>query len=174
MLPSKHKLLLVELVHKIYSFQRSNSSSMNYSYFLKVERFSLLDQYVVEKLCDLSRYIECFGSTLIVEITERHLQLYKYTIEGEYALKDAGAILALDGFTYESNIVLDVTRHDVIKLELSYVRESLAKAEFIEWLYTIKELGIKIVAKQVQTKEDYDLTLSLPFDYVQGYYEVLN
>lgn len=171
---SKHNLLLIEIINKIHSFQHSTLSSVGYDYFVNVERFSLLDSVIVESLCSLSKAIESAGSRLVVEITERHEGLYNYTAESEYALKDSNALLALDDFTYDSCLVLDSTRHDFIKLDLRHVKENLKSNDFIDWLYLVKELGIKIVAERVEVKEDYNLALSLPFDYFQGYYEGLS
>lgn len=174
MLPSRHNWLVIELANKIYKLEKSISTMERQAYFVNVERFSLMDRSVVESLCTLNRRLSRFNSYLIVEITERNEGLSPYTIEAEYVLKDSDVLIALDDFTYESVVVLDDTRHDFLKLDMRYVNSKRGDQEFVNWLYDVSEIGIKIVAERVETKGDYLLAQSLPISYFQGYYKGLS
>ncbi|GIU33134.1 EAL domain-containing protein [Shewanella sp. MBTL60-007] len=173
MLPSKHNWLIIELANKIYHIEKSMSRMGSQSYFLNVERFSLMDRSVVESLCTLNRRLKRFNSFLIVEITERNEGLSPYTIEAEYVLKDSDVLIALDDFTYESAIVLDDTRHDFLKLDMRYINNNKENEQFIDWLYDVNQIGVKVIAERVETKIDYLLAQSLPISYFQGYYRGL-
>lgn len=170
MLPSKHNLLTIELVNKINIFKKSIITMESQAYFVNVERFSLMDQCVVKSLCMLNKRLKYFNSYLVVEITERHDVLSPYTIEAEYILKDADILIALDDFSYDSVVILDDTRHDFIKLDMRYVKSNKNNKYFVDWLYNVNEIGIKLIAERVETKNDYLLAKSLPFNYFQGYY----
>ncbi|WP_326515522.1 EAL domain-containing protein [Shewanella sp. D64] len=169
MTPSKHNFILMEIANKL-TFFNGRKKAKNNHYFINVERFSLLDNHVVKSLCRLSQSFQRTGSTLVVEITERHIALSPYTIEAEYKLKEANILIALDDFTYDVHSELNAARHDYVKFDLRYIRDNRYFNTFVDWAFEIKELGVKIIVECVETEHDALLAHSLPFDYFQGYY----
>ncbi|WP_159105293.1 EAL domain-containing protein [Shewanella marina] len=171
LLPTKHNALLVEIIDKIYVYQQHNNTKAIY-YFINVERFSLLDSRVVDSLCELSKFVDKFNSKVVVELTERHVELNQYIVEAEFKLRDAGVYLAFDNFTYQSELLPSELICDFVKMDISYIKSMINKVWFIDWLYHMEEHGIKMIAERIETQQDYQLALSLPVNYLQGFYRI--
>lgn len=171
LLPTKHNALLIEIINKIYIYQQRNNTKGIY-FFINIERFSLLDSVVIDKLCELNLFISKFNSKVVIELTERHIEINKYIVEAQFKLRDAGMYIALDNFTYQSGLLPSELICDFVKMDISYIKSMISQVWFIDWLYHMEEHGIKMVAERIETQQDYLLALSLPINYLQGFYRI--
>ena len=91
-------------------------------------------------------------------------------------LKQNGIAISIDDFGsgYSSLNVLANVEADVIKLDkkfLEYARRDSKAPEFVKYLIRMmKELGYKVIAEGVETREQLDLLKNADCDMVQGYY----
>ena len=112
-----------------------------------------------------------------LEITESSaLKNRNILLDNMNALGNLGCSFALDDFgTGESNLnyILDMPVQ-LIKFDRSMVQDYFvnerAKVVMRSTVAMIKEIGLKIVAEGVETKEQLDAMKELGVDYIQGYY----
>ncbi len=114
---------------------------------------------------------------LEAEITESVFMLDLSTLTGNLKkLKQNGIAISIDDFGsgYSSLNVLANVEADVIKLDkkfLEYARRDSKAPVFVKYLIKMmKELGYKVIAEGVETKEQLDLLKNADCDMVQGYY----
>lgn len=169
----KHKRLLNEIVNKIHH----NHTERNPSYFINIERISLLDTEVVNRIMGLNDYLTKQGTNLTVEITARHPELSKFTKEAKYKLKDSGVNIALGKFDANHFDIAGLAFYDYVKFDCQYVLNERNKgingyqSDFIHFLFNIVEMGVSTIAEKVETKAEYDFITSLPFTHLQGGYD---
>ncbi|TVL21166.1 hypothetical protein AYI92_06650 [Shewanella xiamenensis] len=168
----KHKILIGEIIEKTLKF---NDLVKDVSYFVNVERFSLLDSDVVNRIILLNNFLKNHDSTLVVEVTERHPELSKFTREAKYKLKDNGVMIALDKFKIKHFGLTDLKFYDYIKFDCPSIiktkNNNELNNEFIHFLYNLVEMGISTVAERVETEDEYNYIMSLPFTHLQGFYD---
>ncbi len=112
-----------------------------------------------------------------LEITESSTLHYRnILLENMNALGRMGCSFSLDDFgTGESNLnyIVDMPVQ-IVKFDRSMVQDYFvnerAKTVMRATVSMIKEIGLKIVAEGVETKEQLDAMEELGVDYIQGYY----
>ena len=115
--------------------------------------------------------------TINLEITETStLNQRNILLENMRSLKDLGCSFSLDDFgTGESNLnyivdmPVDIVKFDRTMTQDYFVNER-AKLVMGATIRMIKELGLKIVAEGIETKEQLDCMIELGVDYIQGFY----
>jgi len=113
---------------------------------------------------------------LILEITESVMQNIKISYEIIHELKKIGVIVAIDDFGtgYSSLSVLNNLPIDLVKIDKSFVDESLTKANTASLIKTIikmgEDLNFHLVAEGIETKEQAEFFQQSGCDYGQGYY----
>ncbi len=116
-------------------------------------------------------------TSINLEITESSTLHYRnILLENMNALGRLGCSFSLDDFgTGESNLnyIVDMPVQ-IVKFDRSMVQDYFvndrAKTVMRATVAMIKEIGLKIVAEGVETKEQLDAMEELGVDYIQGYY----
>ncbi len=116
-------------------------------------------------------------TSINLEITESSTLHYRnILLENMNALGRLGCSFSLDDFgTGESNLnyIVDMPVQ-IVKFDRSMVQDYFvnerAKTVMRATVSMIKEIGLKIVAEGVETKEQLDAMEELGVDYIQGYY----
>ncbi len=116
-------------------------------------------------------------TSINLEITESSTLHYRnILLENMNALGRLGCSFSLDDFgTGESNLnyIVDMPVQ-IVKFDRSMVQDYFvndrAKTVMRATVAMIKEIGLKIVAEGVETKEQLDAMEALGVDYIQGYY----
>jgi len=116
-------------------------------------------------------------ASINLEITESSTLHYRnILLENMNALGRLGCSFSLDDFgTGESNLnyIVDMPVQ-IVKFDRSMVQDYFvndrAKTVMRATVAMIKEIGLKIVAEGVETKEQLDAMRELGVDYIQGYY----
>lgn len=101
---------------------------------------------------------------IVIEILER-VKVTPDIIENCRELKNRGYLLALDDFVFDETFLPLIELADIIKVEFTSNTEK-------ELMNLINEYGhqVKFLAEKVETREDYQLAVSMGFNYFQGYF----
>ena len=114
---------------------------------------------------------------LRLEITESaRVEDIRRSYEAVENLKKAGFIIEMDdfGIGYSSLKVLQDMSIDVVKIDISFISKlSTSNKSMVivrHMAQMAKELGMKVVAEGVETKEQLKLLQDFDCDMIQGYY----
>lgn len=117
------------------------------------------------------------ASALNLELTETDVAQAKDTFAANIAaLRALGLSLHIDDFGtgYSSLAYLQNLPSDTLKIDRSFIARMLTSRESGELVRTIvamaKNLGLKVVAEGVETRQQLEVLTALGCDYVQGYY----
>ncbi|MBR4543651.1 MAG: EAL domain-containing protein [Lachnospiraceae bacterium] len=129
---------------------------------------------------DLKKLMATYGVTsdeLRLEITESaRVEDIRRSYEAVENLKKAGFIIEMDdfGIGYSSLKVLQDMSIDVVKIDISFISKlSTSNKSMVivrHMAQMAKELGMKVVAEGVETKEQLKLLQDFDCDMIQGYY----
>lgn len=129
---------------------------------------------------DLKKLMSAYGITsdeLRLEITESaRVEDIQRSYEAVESLKKAGFIIEMDdfGIGYSSLKALQDMSIDVVKIDISFISKlSTSDKSMIivrHMAQMAKELGMKVVAEGVETKEQLKLLQDFDCDMIQGYY----
>lgn len=132
-------------------------------------------EYLKKLISELSIVYD-FSKTYF-EITETSLiENLESSYEALKAIKEANGKIALDDFGvgYSSLSYLQVLSIDMIKIDKSFVDSIDINPEnkkIIEMIINLShELGMKVLAEGVETKEQLNHIIEMGCDYAQGYY----
>lgn len=132
-------------------------------------------EYLKKLISELSIVYD-FSKTYF-EITETSLiENLESSCEALKAIKEANGKIALDDFGvgYSSLSYLQVLSIDMIKIDKSFVDSIDINPEnkkIIEMIINLShELGMKVLAEGVETKEQLNHIIEIGCDYAQGYY----
>lgn len=139
-------------------------SNDKYLYFINLEHSALLDLNVVSQINLLSKLMVKCKSSIVIVVAEYNPAVIR-SAAVEYFLNDAGVFIALDNVTFESAFTLDFSRHEFVKFDFKYVLRRINDVKFVDWLFYLRELGIKIITYNIERKDEYDLARALPFDF---------
>jgi len=81
-------------------------------------------------------------------------------------LSDDGYMIALDDFIYHEKMLPLVKIADIIKIDILQLNEQ----SLCEHVKKLRQYDVKLLAKKVETQEDYERCKELGFDYFQGYF----
>lgn len=101
---------------------------------------------------------------VIIEILER-VKVTDKVIEACKKMKRNGYKLALDDFVFDESYLPLIEIADIIKIEFTSVPYESQRE-------LIKKYGyrIKFLAEKIETREEYQLSLEMGYDYFQGYF----
>lgn len=171
----KHKQLILEVIDKIYYFHRNNGTV---NYFVNVEMMSLLDEDVIRKILRVNKYLQSNGGVLTIEVTQRNPELISFTKEAKYRLKDDAVRIALDKIDTNNFDISTLKFYDYIKFDCkSLIKKRIDNgftSDFVHFLYSLVEVNVSTVAERVETKEEYNYVMELPFTHLQGFYDLKN
>jgi EAL domain-containing protein (putative c-di-GMP-specific phosphodiesterase class I) len=143
------------------------------SLFVNVHGGELADPELYDPAAPLSRV----AHRVVLEITERwSLERFHDVGERISALRDLGFSVAVDdlGAGYAGLTSFARLRPEVVKLDMSLIRgvnEDPTRQHLIRSLNgACRDLGIRVVAEGVETKEERDTLISLGSNLFQGYF----
>ena len=130
-----------------------------------------------ENFESIMKELELPPEMINLEITETStLNQRNILLDNMHNLKKLGCSFSLDDFgTGESNLnyivdmPVDIVKFDRTMTQDYFVNER-AKVVMSATVRMIKELGLKIVAEGIETKEQLDSMIELGVDYIQGFY----
>lgn len=143
---------------------------------LNFSRLTLAEQDLVENLENIFNQYTIPKSTLEIEITESYGDIGKTLIyQNAIKLHDAGYAISLDDFgtKYTNLTILSEIVVDILKVDKSLVHalEKNKKNQVIlkNLISMCNDLGIKVIAEGVETKEQEKMLNTLGCYLIQGY-----
>ena len=135
------------------------------------------NEKLAEKFHSIMKELDLPPETINLEITETStLNQRNVLLDNMRNLKELGCTFSLDDFgTGESNLnyIVDMPV-DIVKFDRTmtqdYFTNERAKLVMSATIRMIKDLGMKIVAEGIETKEQLDCMIELGVDYIQGFY----
>ncbi|MFB2672679.1 EAL domain-containing protein [Shewanella xiamenensis] len=162
--------------HQLLNFLK-NVSNLNLGVrkiFLNIDRYLLVDQEIVNFLTESSYGFKKFNWDVVFEITERQCKLMPNVKSAFYRMLLNDVSFAADDYSAITETHQFVNDYEYVKIDIDEIRARVVIEGgvdgFIDELYLMREGGIKLIAEKIQTKEDYLLVYSMPFDYFQGFY----
>jgi EAL domain-containing protein (putative c-di-GMP-specific phosphodiesterase class I) len=142
------------------------------SVFVNVHGGELADDELYSSRAPLSRVAD----QVVLEITERwSLDRFSDVRERIHALRELGFRIAVDdlGAGYAGLTSFARLRPEIVKLDMSLVRgvhDDPTRQHLIRSLNAVcRDLGIRVVAEGVETREERDVLVALGSDLLQGY-----
>ena len=142
------------------------------SVFVNIHGGELADDDLYSSLAPLSR----LADQIVLEITERwSLDKFHDVRERIQALRELGFRIAVDdlGAGYAGLTSFARLRPEIVKLDMSLVRgvhDDPTRQHLIRSLNAVcRDLGIRVVAEGVETREERDVLIALGSDLLQGY-----
>lgn len=159
--------------HEIFNLYKnlSNFDFGTNKIFLNLDRYLLLDTEIVKLITETSCKFKTNNWEVIFSITERQQEslpdlkstFYRMLLNDILFSTNYSQIAKANNFIIDYNYV-KIDAHDI------KMRVGNGFNNFINELYLMKESGIRLIAEKIQTKNDYLLIYSMPFDYFQGFY----
>ena len=160
------------MIYKSFEYfkNRKESFSINLSYR------DMMNEDIIEYLIE---YIEKYSmyNRVIVELLESEaINDFNKIKEFIQTIKKYGVKIAIDDFGsgYSNFIYLTELKPDFIKIDGSLIKNINQDEESLIITKNItnfaKELGYKVIAEFVSSKEIYDIVQNLKIDGIQGYY----
>ncbi len=87
-------------------------------------------------------------------------------LDGLRELRDAGYMLALDQFVYAPELEPLLKTVDIVKLDM----RELGALELARHAFELRPYGVTLVAKKIETIEDYQRAMAAGADLFQGYF----
>ena len=144
---------------------------------VNVSRADIFQSDLVKTLCSLIEKYEIEPSLLHLEITESaYTDNPEQIISTVEVLRSKGFIIEMDDFGsgYSSLNMLGEMSLDILKLDMKFIRNQMAKPSERSLLKAIVEmahtLDLKVVAEGVETEEQRDRLKAIRCDYAQGYF----
>ncbi len=144
---------------------------------VNVSRADIYQSDLVETFCKLIEKYEIDPSLLHLEITESaYTDNPEQIISTVEELRSKGFIIEMDDFGsgYSSLNMLGEMSLDILKLDMKFIRNQMAKPAERSLLKAIVEmahtLDLKVVAEGVETEEQRDRLNAIRCDYAQGYF----
>lgn len=169
----KIKQLVFEIFEKICFSQEKIDIN---NYFVSIERLLLLDEAVLKKVFNINHLLKIKGGGLTLEVTQRNVELSCFTKEAKYRLKDAGVKFALNKIEENFFDLKNIEFYDYVKFDCkSLMKQNSDNSffnDFSSFLYEIVEMNVLTVAEKVETRDEYNYVMQLPFTHLQGFYDI--
>lgn len=144
---------------------------------VNVSRADMYHTHLVDVLQGLIKKYDIDPKYLHLEITESaYAENPSQIISTVEQLRSLGFPIEMDDFGsgYSSLNMLGQMKLDILKLDMAFVRNEIAKSADLSILGDIvamaHRLGLGVVAEGVETLEQVDRLKAVSCDYVQGYY----
>ncbi|MDO4458869.1 MAG: EAL domain-containing protein [Clostridia bacterium] len=144
---------------------------------VNISRADMFHEDLVESITNLASHYDIDPRLLHLEITESayadNLTQIDTTVK---KLRELGFVIEMDDFGsgYSSLNMLSTTPMDILKLDMKFTQNEIAKPEKHSFLKNIigmaHQVDMSVVAEGVETKEQSERLLSAGCDYAQGYY----
>ncbi len=105
------------------------------------------------------------GERVILDI-HPNIPINEHTLNTLRKFKNSGFTLALNNYHEISDFSELFEIADIFKLDIQYT----TKKEAQSYIKRLKKHGLKILAKKVETLEEYESYMDMDFDYFQGFF----
>ena len=171
----REALWQIMLTNAATTLHRLQGSALNLAVNVCADVASSVDWS--EHLADFFRRSALNPQQLTVEITESHSQRSELSLAGAVAqLRLRGFHCAIDDFGtgFSSMERLATTPFNKLKIDRGFIhraRSSVAGSKLLQSTVALAHnLGLKVIAEGIETKEDYERICKLGVDIAQGYY----
>lgn len=144
---------------------------------VNISRADIYQSDLVKTFCKLIEKYDIEPKYLHLEITESaYTENPEQIISTVEELRNKGFIIEMDDFGsgYSSLNMLGEMSLDILKLDMKFIRNQMAKPADRSLLKAIVEmahtLDLKVVAEGVETEEQRDRLKAIKCDYAQGYF----
>ncbi len=167
--------MLEQLCITIQELNRKSQEPMLLS--VNISRVTLVEENIVERMLEVIGRYNVRPDQIEIEITENALCNECEEISDEVKrLKEAGFYISLDDFGRGQASVASIYCFtvDIIKLDKVFLSDTLAgenrKIMLKNLICLIHDLGLKVVAEGIETKEDVEMLRETKCDLAQGFY----
>lgn len=144
---------------------------------VNVSRADFYHTHLVEHFCELIEKYEIEPKYLHLEVTESaYTDSPEKIVNTVSELREKGFIIEMDDFGsgYSSLNMLSQMSIDILKLDMEFIRNELAKAIeksiLVDVIHMAHRMQLKVVAEGVETVEQKNRLQSMGCDLAQGYY----
>jgi len=177
-LPSiRHTQIYINLTNIVLDKAIEVLKSHDFNLSINLDLQDILNEDIIDLLQNLFINKKDFANRITIEILE-HEEISDFELiqKNLTLLKDMGFYIALDDFgsgyaNFRYLINLDI---DILKLDGTIIKnidkDEMAYSVVKAIVAFTKNMDMKVVAEQVETKEEFDIVKELGVDYIQGYY----
>lgn len=144
---------------------------------INISPLQLLDENLIDDLCDLMNVYQVPASSLMFELTENAIMTHpQRSIHVLNQLKDLGLRFSMDDFGtgYSSLNYMRYLPISQIKIDRSFVRafeHSRQDAAIVKATISLAEaLGVEVIAEGVETQNELKFLRDAGCKYIQGFY----
>lgn len=144
---------------------------------VNVSRADVYQMNLVETLVEITQKYEINPAYLHLEITESaYAENPGQIISTVNELRNLGFIIEMDDFGsgYSSLNMLNQMKMDILKLDMKFIQNEMAKSvnqSILNYVISMSHgIGLSVVAEGVETREQLERLREIGCDYVQGYY----
>lgn len=143
---------------------------------INVSRRDFEKEDLAEKIINLVDSYNLPHDYLHIDVTESAYSDNPKRIEKTIEkLHDSGFVIELDDFGtgYSSLAVLNSMKLDILKLDMSLIKQDISSSDRSALVFAIKLaqiLGLKTIAEGIENSEQFERVKSLGCDYIQGYF----
>ena len=144
---------------------------------VNVSRADVYQMNLVETLVEITQKYDINPAYLHLEITESaYAENPGQIISTVNELRNLGFIIEMDDFGsgYSSLNMLNQMKMDILKLDMKFIQNEMAKPvnqSILSYIISMSHgIGLSVVAEGVETREQLERLREIGCDYVQGYY----
>lgn len=144
---------------------------------VNVSRADIYQMNLVETLVEITQKYDVNPAYLHLEITESaYAENPEQIISTVSRLRNLGFIIEMDDFGsgYSSLNMLNQMKMDILKLDMKFIQNEMAKPvnhSILNYVISMSHgIGLSVVAEGVETREQLERLREIGCDYVQGYY----
>lgn len=144
---------------------------------VNVSRADIYQIDLVNVLSDLTKKYDIEPSNLHLEITESaYAENPTQILNAINQLRKLGFVIEMDDFGsgYSSLNMLNQMQMDVLKLDMKFIQNEMAKPanqSILSYVVSMAHgMGLSVVAEGVETREQLERLQAIGCDYVQGYF----
>lgn len=144
---------------------------------VNVSRADVYQINLVETLVEITQKYDINPAYLHLEITESaYAENPEQIISTVSRLRNLGFIIEMDDFGsgYSSLNMLNQMKMDILKLDMKFIQNEMAKPvnhSILNYVISMSHgIGLSVVAEGVETREQLERLREIGCDYVQGYY----
>ncbi|MGL4475576.1 MAG: hypothetical protein ACRCT7_14160, partial [Shewanella sp.] len=160
------KKMLRQLLAKLEQGQDLNLEGSRF--FLTIERIHLLDSDIVNTLVKLFHFLDKQQMTLTLLLHNSNTALAEFTSEAKYLLKDLGVRLCLMNPSIDTLSSANLHLFECLLFNTTRLRQEctrLPEQVVVDKLFMLRERGFGLILADVQSADDYNFGLNLPFSY---------
>lgn len=144
---------------------------------VNVSRIDIMDEHIVETICNIADSAGIDRKDLHLEITESaYASDTENLVDVVAQFQKEGFVIEMDDFGsgYSSLNMLTVLPIDVLKVDMRFMTNLMEDEKSLRMMELIKEiadfLNVPMIAEGVEEKEQMDILKKMGYQMIQGYY----